>query len=340
LKNILIGPGIKAKKEKQSMRVRFTSVLLLGILVGLTPAFADSWPTKPLRIFNGYSPGGSVDLTCRAALGALQPILGQPALTENKPGNAGIVAAVTAAHSAPDGYNYFCAAASSIVTNPLTFKDLPYNPASDFVPVGMIGTNPFFIMVNPKVKANTLQELIALDKAKPGSMVFVSDGTKNFSGLVGSWLNKLAGTKFVQVPYSTMTQGLEDTVAGRTQIIMQPPATARQFIESGQLRPLAVTSLKPAEGFESVPPVANILPGFEFVGWVGVFAPKGTPPEAIKNLNHALNQAIKDPVVIQRLKALGMTAAKPGTPEQMADFVTKENVRWTHLIKAIGFQPD
>jgi tripartite-type tricarboxylate transporter receptor subunit TctC len=204
----------------------------------------------------------------------------------------------------------------------------------------MVGTNPFFIMVNPEVPAKTLSELIALDKASPGKLSFASDGTKNFSGLVGTWLNKLAGTSFVQIPYSTMSQGLQDTIAGRTQIIMQPAATAKQYISNGQLRAIAVTSLRPEEGFESVPPVASTFPGFEFVGWVALFAPTGTPDDVVRQLNGGLRAVVKDTAVIQRLRSLGMTPSKGLTAEEMSAFISAERERWTRLTREIGFEPD
>jgi tripartite-type tricarboxylate transporter receptor subunit TctC len=322
------------------MLTRLNGLLLAALLFAPVLASAETWPTKPVHVFNGYSPGASVDLTCRVALNALSPILGQPVVLENRPGNASILGAQAAARADADGYNYFCSATSAIVTNPLTFKKLPYDPEKDFVPVGMVGTNPFFILVNPQVPAKTLPELIALDKAKPGTLSFASDGTKNFTGLIGTWLNKLGGTNFVQVPYSAMSQGLQDTIAGRTQIIMQPAATARQYIASGQLRAIAVTSLRPAEGFESVPPVAATFPGFEFVGWVGVFAPTGTPDAVVQRLNGALGDAVKDAAVVQRLQALGMTASEPVSPPQMAAFIKAERERWTHLMREINFVPD
>jgi tripartite-type tricarboxylate transporter receptor subunit TctC len=259
---------------------------------------------------------------------------------ENRAGNASIMGAQAAARSDPDGYNFFCGATSAIVTNPLTFKRLPYDPEKDFVPVGLVGTNPFFILVNPEVPVKTLSDLIALDKASPGRLSFASDGTKNFTGLIGTWLNKLAGTTFVQVPYSTMAQGLQDTIAGRTQIIMQPAATARQYIANGQLRPLAVTSPRPDPAFASVPPVATTFPGFEFVGWVALFAPTGTPDPVVRQFNRALNEAVKDPAVIERLRTLGMTASEPGSPEQLGAFIKAERERWTTLMRAIGFEPD
>jgi tripartite-type tricarboxylate transporter receptor subunit TctC len=293
-----------------------------------------------LRVLNGYAPGASVDLTCRVALDGLSSVLGQPVIMENRPGNASIIGAQAAARAESDGYNFFCSAASSIVTNPLTFKKLPYDPQKDFVPVGMVGTNPFFIMVNPEVPAKTLSELIALDKASPGKLSFASDGTKNFSGLVGTWLNKLAGTSFVQIPYSTMSQGLQDTIAGRTQIIMQPAATAKQYISNGQLRAIAVTSLRPEEGFESVPPVASTFPGFEFVGWVALFAPTGTPNDVVRQLNGGLRAVVKDTAVIQRLRSLGMTPSKGLTAEEMSAFISAERERWTRLTREIGFEPD
>jgi tripartite-type tricarboxylate transporter receptor subunit TctC len=322
------------------MLMRYSGVLLIALLLGSAQASAQTWPTKSLRVYNGYSPGASVDLTCRVALNALSTILGQPVVIENRPGNASILGAQAAARADADGYNYFCSATSSIVTNPLTFKKLPYDPEKDFTPVGMVGTNPFYILVNPQVPAKTLPELIALDKANPGTLSFASDGTKNFTGLIGTWLNKLGGTKFVQVPYSAMAQGLQDTIAGRTQIVMQPAATARQYIANGQLRPIAVTSLQPTEGLESVPPVAATFPDFEFVGWVGIFAPTGTPDAMVRLLNRALGVAVRDSAVVERLQALGMTASKPGSPQQMAAFIKGERERWTHLMREIHFEPD
>jgi tripartite-type tricarboxylate transporter receptor subunit TctC len=319
-------------------RLCITSLGLLLLSAG--GLSAQSWPNRPLRVLNGYSPGASVDLTCRVAMNALSPILGQPVVIENRAGNAGILGAQAAARSDADGYNFFCTAASSVVTNALTFKKLPYDPEKDFVPVGMVGTNPFFVLVNPQVPATTLPELIALDKANPGKLSFASDGTKNFSGLIGTWLNTLGGTNFIQVPYSSMAQGLQDTIAGRTQIIMQPAATARQFIANGQLRPIAVTSLRPVQGLESVPPVAKTFPGFEFVGWVGLFAPAGTPDAVVQQLNQALNSVAKDDAVIQRLQSLGMTSSGPVTPDEMAVFIKGERERWTHLMREIRMEPD
>jgi tripartite-type tricarboxylate transporter receptor subunit TctC len=322
------------------MLTQVRRIFLVVLLFASAEAAGQTWPTKSLRVFNGYSPGASVDLTCRVALNALSTALGQPVVIENRPGNASILGAQAAARADADGYNFFCTATSAIVTNPLTFKKLPYDPEKDFVPVGLVGTNPFFILVNPQVPAKTLPELIALDKANPGALSFASDGTKNFTGLIGTWLNKLGGTQFVQVPYSTMAQGLQDTIAGRTQFIMQPAATARQFIANGQLRPIAVTSLRPAEGFESVPPVANTFPGFEFVGWVGLFAPTGTLDAVVQQLNRALGDAVKDAAVVQRLHALGMTPSDAATSAEMAAFVKAERERWGTLMREIRFEPD
>lgn len=314
-------------------------ILVASFLLWPLCAAAQSWPVKPIRVITGYAAGASVDITCRVAMDALSAELGQPIIIENRPGNASIIGSQAAAHTTPDGYNFLCGAASGLVTNAFTFKSLPYNPEKDFVPVGLIGTNPFFILVSPSVPAKTLPELIALDKAKPGSLSFASDGTKNFSGLVGAFLNKRAGTHFIQVSYTSMAQGLQDAMAGRIQIIMQPPATARQYIESGKLRPIAVSSLQPAAGFESVPPVADSFPGFEFVGWVCLVAPAGTPADIIRRMNKGLTAALAKEVVIKRLATLGMTA-KSSSPEQAAAFIAAERKRWAEVMRAINFKPD
>ncbi len=320
------------------------SLLLVLLLASVeasaqTPAQPSSWPEKPLRVINGYAPGASVDVTCRVLINALTPILGQPVVIENRPGNASIIGAQAAARAEPNGYNFFCTAASSIVTNVFTFKNLPYDPRKDFVPVGMVGTNPFFVLVNPSVPAKTVPDLIALDKAKRGSLSFATDGTKNFTGLIGSFINKLAGSQFVQVPYSAMAQGLQDTIAGRTQFILQPAATARQFIESGQLRPVGISSLQSDPNFPSVPPIADTFPGFEFVGWVGIFAPRGTPDAVVQQLNKAMAVALKDPAVIKQLATLGMTAT-PGTQDEMRKFINAEYARWSTLMSEIRFVAD
>jgi tripartite-type tricarboxylate transporter receptor subunit TctC len=295
---------------------------------------------KPLRVVIGYAPGAAPDIVCRTVMGFLSRDLGQQVIVDNKPGSANMVAAQAAAHAAPDGYNFYFATAVAPVTNKLTFKHLPYDPEKDFAPVAVIGTNPFFILVNPDVPAKNLTELFALDKAHPGTLSFASEGPKNFTGLLGLFLNKLAGASILHVPYTVMPQGVQDTIAGRTQVVMLAVAAARPFILGGQLRPLAISTARRIVGFEYVPPVAETFPGFDFYGWFSVFAPAGTPAEPIERMNHALDKVLKQPEIVQRLLEMGVTTEGARTPEALSALVLTERARWGKVFKDVGIEPE
>src|SRR3974390_937977 len=205
-----------------------TAVMLLGLmLLTLAPASAQSWPTKPVRIIVSFAAGATPDIMCRLISEQLSALLGQPVIVENRPGGANVVGAGAVAHSPPDGYTLYFATAAALVSNPYTFKTLPYDPVKDFVPVSMVAKNPFLILAHPSVAANTLPELAAYDKANPGKLTFATDGKRNLSGILATWLNKVSGANILQVPYATMPQGVQDTLAGRTQLtILSPPSAA------------------------------------------------------------------------------------------------------------------
>ena len=245
-----------------------------------------------------------------------------------------------AARSAPDGYTLFFATAAALVTNPYTFKTLPYDPARDFVPVGIVGKAPFLVLVHPGVPAKTLSELIALEKLQPGKLSYATDGPRNFSGMVAAWLNKLGGTNILQIPYATMPQGIQDTIAGRTQLAILAIPVAAPRIKSGQLRALAFTAAKRAPGYEDVPPVAETFPGFDFVGWFAIVAPTGTPQEVVRRANRDMDTVLKDPDIVQRLRSMGIFTDGANTPEGTGAFVRSELESWGKVVKEIGLQPE
>jgi tripartite-type tricarboxylate transporter receptor subunit TctC len=314
--------------------------LLAVVFAPAGHAQTPNWPTKPIRVVIGYAPGAAPDIVCRTVMGYLARHLGQQILIDNRPGSANMVAAQAAAHAPADGYNYYFATAVAPVTNKLTFKKLPYDPEKDFLPVAIVGTNPFFILVNPSVPATTLTELFALDKAHPGQLSFASEGPKNFSGLLGQFLNKLSGASILHVPYTVMPQGVQDTIAGRTQIVMLAVAAARPFIQGGQLRPLAISTARRIVGFEYVPPVAETFPGFDFYGWFSVFAPANTPAEPIQRMNRALDAVLKEPEMVQRLLEMGVTTEGASTPEGLTALVLAERKRWGQVFKDVGIEPE
>jgi tripartite-type tricarboxylate transporter receptor subunit TctC len=319
---------------------RIVCLVLLTFLVTPHVAAAQSWPARPIKFIVSQAAGGTPDLTCRLIADKLSRALGQQVVVENRPGGGNIVGAQAAARSAPDGYTFFFATAAALVTNPYTFKSLPYDPTRDFVPVGMVASNPFFLLAHPGVPAKTLPELIALDKAEPGKLSAATDGQRNFSGMLMAWLNKGAGTSIVGVPYPTMPQGVQDAITGRVQLIVLAVPSAAPLMEQGKLRGLAVSSAKRVPGFEGMPTIAETLPGFDFAGWFAVVAPRGTPGEAIQRMNRELDAALRDADIVKHMREAGMYSEGAGTPDQTAAFVHAQLEVWGRIVREIGLQPE
>ncbi len=316
---------------------------LAGALVLLTASeevAAQSWPTRPIKFIVTQAAGGTPDIICRLITDKLSRALGQQVVVENRPGGANVIGAQAAARSAPDGYTFLFATAAALVTNPLTFKSLPYDPARDFVPVSMVASNPFFLLANPGVSANTLPELTALDKAGPGKLSAATDGHRNFSGMLIAWFNKRAGTGITPVPYASMPQGAQDALAGRVQLVVLAVPSAAPLMAQGQLRGLGVSSAKRLAGFESIPAISETLPGFDFIGWFAVVAPTGTPADVIERMNREMDAALKDAEIARRMREVGMYSEGAGTPEQTAAFVRAQSGAWGKIIQDIGLQPE
>ena len=232
------------------------------------------------------------------------------------------------------------ATAAALVTNPYTFKSLPYDAIKDFVPVGKVADGPFLLLANPDVTAKTLPELIALAKSDPGKLTFATDGPRNFSGMIAAWINKLAGTEIEQIPYARMPQGIQDTIAGRVQLTILAIPSAAPFIESGSLRPLAISMKQRAPGYENIPPVADTFPGFDFSGWMAVVAPSGVPSNILQRMNREMDSILKQPEIVQRLREIGFYTTGAGTTDETGDFIRAQFDAWGHVVKEIGIQPE
>jgi tripartite-type tricarboxylate transporter receptor subunit TctC len=317
---------------------RVLLALVLAAVCG--QAAAQAWPAHPVRVIVSQGAGGTPDIICRLLMERMSRALGQQVVVENKPGGGNVIGAQAAARSAPDGYTFFFATAAALVTNPYTFKSLPYDPVKDFAPVAMAGKAAFLVLANPSVPARTLPELIQLDKSQPGKLAFATDGPRNFSGMVAAWLNKLAGTSILQVPYAVMPQGIQDTVAGRTQLVILAIPSAAPFVQRGQLHALAVTSAKRAPGFEDIPAVAETFPGFDFTGWFAFVVPAGTPQEPIRRFNAEMQKILADPAIVQKLRDVGIFTEGADTPEGTGEFIRAELARWGKVVKEIGLQPE
>ena len=315
-------------------------VFVCGLLIAIGHVAAQPWPNKPVRVIVSQTAGSAPDIIARLVSERLAKAIGQPIVVDNRPGGGNVIGAQAAARSPADGYNFFFATAAGLVTNPYTFKALPYDPVKDFVPVGMIGKSPFIVVAHPSLPVKSFADVIALDRAQPGKLTFASDGPKGFAGMLGEWLNKVAGTRIVQVPYNVNAQGVQDTVAGRVNLTIQAIAPVLPFIRRGELRAIGVSSAARYPGQDDVPALAETLPGFAFVGWFALMAPTGTPAEAIARMNRDLDRVLKDPEIIGRLREFGFYNDGAETPEATGAFIRSEYTAWGKVVKEIGIEPE
>jgi tripartite-type tricarboxylate transporter receptor subunit TctC len=285
-------------------------------------------------------PGTSPDITARFLADRLARQLGQQVVVENRPGGQNVIGAQAAAKSPADGYTYFFATTAAVITNPLTFKALPYDPAREFTAVAMIAKSPMVIAVGPSVEAKTLGELVAIDKAQPGRLAAANEGPKTFSGMMSQMLNKTAGMRLLQVPYNGVAPAIQDTIAGRTQVVLVSSAALLPFIKRGDLRALAVSAGKRVRGLEEVPTLSETYPGFEYVGWFALLAPAGSPAAILQRVNQEMDRVLADPEIAKRLFDLGLVNEGAGTPESLNEFLRAERERWAKLVKEIGLEPE
>jgi tripartite-type tricarboxylate transporter receptor subunit TctC len=305
------------------------------------PAQAQVWPNKPVKLVVAFAPGAQPDIIARLLADRLTRALGQQVIVENRPGTANLVGAQAVARAPADGYTFFFGTSAALITNPLTFKSLPYDPVRDFTPVSFVVKSPFFVLAHPDVPAKNLAELFALAKAKPGTLNFATDGARNASGVLASWISKAAGTPIQQVPYAVMPQGLQDTLAGRTQLVIMSVAPASQHVKRGALRALGVSTATRIPGWDDVPAIAETVPGFEFVGWFGIVAPAGSPAEAVQRFSKELTAILRDPDMLARLREFGaFTNESAQSPEGFAELMRSERVVWAKLLKDVGVEPE
>jgi tripartite-type tricarboxylate transporter receptor subunit TctC len=318
-------------------RVIAVALLLVGAH-GAT--HAQTWPDRPIKFITSQAAGGGTDIICRIVAEHLSRALGQQIIVENRPGGGNVVGTQAAARSAPDGYTFFFATAAALVTDPYTFKSLPYDPMKAFVPVAKIAEVTFMILAHPSVKAATLPELFALAKAEPDKLLIATDGARRFSGMIAAWVDKLAGTRISPVPYVAQPQSIQDAVAGRVQLIILAVPNAAALIANGSLRPLAVTSARRLPAYPDVAAVSEIFPGFDFTGWWVLTAPTGTPAEILGRVNREMQAILKDPAVVKRLGDIGFVTHGAGTLAEARDYVRAQYEAWGKVVREIGLQPE
>jgi tripartite-type tricarboxylate transporter receptor subunit TctC len=325
----------------KSLPARVVSMLaglLLVVLGG--PAMAQAWPSKPIKWIVPFAAGGTTDILARTVGEKLAVALGQPVIIENKPGAGGGLGADFVAKSAPDGYTLLGGTISTHAINASLYKDLPYDPVRDFVPITLIARVPNMLVVNNDVPAKNVAELIVLMKKNPGKYTFASSGNGTSQHLSGELFKNIAGVDMQHIPYKGSPPALQDVMGGSVTMTFDNITTAWPLAKGGKLRALGVTTAKRSPVAPEVPTLAEAgLAGYEIGSWQGVFAPAGTPPDIVKRLNTEMVRIINLPEVKDKLLALG---AEPvgNSSEEFTAFVKAEVVKWGDVVKKSGARVD
>ena len=311
---------------------------LPALAIGPARAAAE-WPARPVHLVVPFTPGGSTDILGRAIAQRLQEALGQPFVVENKPGAGGSIGATEVARAAPDGYTLLMGHIGTLAVNPTLYPKLPYDPRTSFAPVALVARVPNVLVVNPAVPARNVQELIALAKAKPGSLRYASGGNGSAAHIAMEYFKLRTQTDIGHIPYRGTSPAVTDVIGGQVEIIMTGIPAVLQQVKSGRLRALAVSSSKPVASLPELPTIAATVPDFDAVQWYGIVAPARTPPPVIALLNQEINRALASPAMKARLDAEGADAA-PTTPEAFGTMIVQEIARWKPVIEQSHMQPE
>jgi tripartite-type tricarboxylate transporter receptor subunit TctC len=297
-------------------------------------AWAQSYPTRPVRILVGFAAGQAIDILVRIVAQSLSDQLGQQFVIENRPGAGGNLAAEVVVRSPPDGHTLLAVGMNNMI-NATLYERLSFNFIRDIAPVGSILRAPQVMLVNPSVPARTMSEFITYAKANPGKINMASAGIGSPTHLSGELFKMMTGINMLHVPYRGSPAALTDLIAGQVQVMFDNVASSLEHIRTGRLRALAVTTTTRWEGLPDIPTVSDVVPGFETGGMAGIGAPKGTPPEIIGKLNMGINSAIADGKVKTRLVELGGTVL-PGSPGDFEKLIAVETEKWAKVVKFSG----
>ena len=295
------------------------------------------YPSRPIRLVVPYPPGGPTDFVGRAVAAKLTALLGQQIVVDNRPGAATVIGSDLVARSAPDGYNLLFGTGGGTFLAPLILPKVPYDPQKDFAPVAMLVMSPQVLVVHPSVGANSVKELIAVAKTKPGQLNYSSVGTGTAPHLGGELFKSLAGVDIVHVPYKGTAPAMTDLIAGRVQLAFSSIPTVLAHVQAGRLKMLGTGGSKRSPALPDIPPVADTVPGFELVTWYAIFAPAGTPAAIVNRLNGEIAKALKDADIQKRFGEQGLETTLM-TPRELKRYAETDVSRWTRLIKAANIK--
>ncbi len=318
-----------------------TYLVLFLLALPCGTALSQAYPTRPVRMVVGFPPGGGTDVVARIISPRLSENLGQPVVIENRPGATGTVAAAMVAKSPADGYTIMMGHVSVNAIAPSLFPNLQYDVAKDFAPITLAASVPHFVVVHPSVPVNSVSELIAYAKARPGKLSFPSAGNGSTPHLAGEIFKSMAGVNLVHVPYKGTGQSMQDLLAGQHQVAFDTAPASAGYVRSGRMRVLGVSSAKRVPEYPDVPTVAEAgVPGYEVTTWYGVFAPGGTPAAIVNRLHADITNAMQAPDTRTRLAGAGADGTITRSPEEFAAMVRADVARYAKIIKDAGLKID
>jgi len=313
---------------------------LLASLAALaaTPAFAQTYPARPISLLVPWAPGGSTDILARIVALHLHQSMGQPVIIENRTGGAGNIGTGAVARAAPDGYTILFNTMSVHTMNHALFAAMPFDGVKDFSPITLLAYVTNTMVVHPSVPANTVPEFIAYAKANPGKIAYASSGPGSTNHLCAAMLEKTAGIEMLHVPYRGGAPAVVDTVSGQCQLFFTAGTQSLEHVKAGKLKLLAVTEAKRSPFLPDVPTVAETLPGYEMTVWYGAFGPRGMPKDIVTKLNGEIARALFLPEVKKRMDDIAVEVAS-STPEELGERMRRDAEKWGGIIKGIGITP-
>jgi tripartite-type tricarboxylate transporter receptor subunit TctC len=318
---------------------RRAAFALAAASLATATAFAQAWPSKPVRLVVPFPAGGGTDTITRELANKVTAA-GYTFVVDNKPGSGGNLGVDAAAKAPADGYTLVMGQTSNLAINPTLYAKLPYDPVKDLTPISLVASSPLVIVASANSPFQTLADVVKAAKASPGSINYASSGNGTVAHLAAESFQKLAGIKLTHIPYKGAAQGATDVISGQVQLYVSSIPTLMGHIKSGKMRPIAVTSGKRVDDLPQVPTVAESgYAGFEAVTWFGVLGPANLPKEVVAKLNADINKALKDDGLQKKLGDQGADVTG-STPEQFAKLIRDDIARWGKIVKESGAKVD
>jgi len=312
-----------------------TFLVALALLAFAVPSFADNYPSRPIKIIVPFGPGGFTDVVARILQKELQPVLGQPIVIENRAGAGSTIGTDAVAKSPADGYTLAIVSTTHVIS-PHLYKKMPYDALADFTPVMRLVEGPYVMVVNPSLGVKNVREFIALAKKEPGQIFFASSGNGSSQHLVGALFMQMADVKLTHVPYKGSNAAMQDLLGGRVKASFVGMPNALPNLASGKLLALGVTTKKRSPDLPDVPTIEEAgVKGYEATIWLGMLAPKGTPPDVVEKLNASVRKVLEEPDAQKLMHKAGVEVA-PSSPAQFASLMKTEYDRWGEVVRKTG----